>query len=694
MQVCCLALMLQGYRPFGKVLLNGGGVYNVKDLIISLEITNPMIKFLQSGNRAAKYILAGFLLLLAASMVLYLIPGFMSDTSASASGVVATVGSQEIHREDVARIVELQRQQQGYPASVIPFLNQRAVQELIQNAEITYEGERLGLKVSDKEIQDELQNGPYKATFFPKGQWIGQEKYTQVLQQANLTPEQFERDMKNNLLRRKLFSVIAANATVPESDLEQAFKDKNTKVKFQYALIKMEDVLKTIKPTDTELKAFFDANQMRYQNAIPEKRAIKYFVLNDKDAEGKITVDAAEVQSFYSAHQDAFRVPERAKVRHILIETPKPGPDGKVDQKGIDEARAKAEDVLKQVKAGENFAALAKKYSQDPGSKDNGGELGTGWITKGQTVAEFEKAAFSQNKGQISDLVQTSFGFHIIQTEDKEDAHLKPLAEVKADIEKSVKQQKLTALLNNLSGEAGDFAQKQGLEKAAAKYGAQVVQSNPVAQTDSLPGIGSQPTFMDSVFTTTDKAVAQIGRIPTGYVIFQVTKIEPPRKPSFDEIKDRVTTDFKNVRANDILRRKTQEMADRAHAEHDLAKAAKEAGATLKTSDLVDRKAQIQDIGPMSGQASAAFTLKQGEISGPLNFGRSQAVLQVLERQEPSTSDPEFAKQRDQLHEELAQQKQQEVLSMFVNDLGVRLEKEGKVKIYKNEMDNLTKSRS
>ena len=123
-------------------------------------------------------------------------------------------------------------------------------------------------------------------------------------------------------------------------------------------------------------------------------------------------------------------------------------------------------------------------------------------------------------------------------------------------------------------------------------------------------------------------------------------------------------------------------------------KAAKEAGATVKTSDLVSRTQQVPDIGSMSGPASAAFTMKQGEISGPLNLGASQAVLQIVERQEPSTSDPEFAKQRDQLRERLASQKRQEVLGLFVNDLNTRLEKEGKVKINKTEMDNLAKSRS
>ncbi|MCU1220806.1 MAG: Peptidylprolyl isomerase, partial [Candidatus Angelobacter sp.] len=463
-------------------------------------------------------------------------------------------------------------------------------------------------------------------------------------------------------------------------------------VKFQYAVLKLDDVSKSIKPTDTELKAFYSANQARYTSAIPEKRQIRYFVLNEKSIADKVTVDPAEIQRAYVANQNAYRIPERAKVRHILIEMPKPGPDGKVDQKGLDEARAKAQDVLKQIKATGDWAGLAKKYSTDPGSKDKGGELN--WVEKGQTVAEFEKVAFAQNKGQISDPVQSQFGFHIIQTEEKEDAHLKPLAEVKPGIEEAMKAEKIKAAMTQASTEAASIAQKQGLDKAASKYGAQVVSSNLITRSDSLPGIGPQPQFMDAIFSASEKAGPQVTQTPQSTVVFEVAKVEPARTPSFDEIKDRVATEFKNQRAGDMLRRKVQELADRAHAEHDLGKAAKEAGASFKTSDLVSRTQQVPEIGSLSGPAAAAFTMKQGEISGPINLGTSQAVLQIVERQEPSATDADFAKQRDQLRERLASQKRQEVLTLFVTDLNTRLEKEGKVKINKTEMDNLTKSRS
>lgn len=651
-----------------------------------------MIRFLQSGNKVAKYILGGFLLVLTASMVTYLIPGFMGDTANGPSGVLASVGGHEVTTEEVARVVQAQSRGQRIPDFYIPILRQQAVHQLVQQAEVFYEGERMGLKVSDQEFRDELQNGQYKQIFFPQGKWIGLDKYRELLSNNNVTVENFERDMKLQLMQRKLFEVVGANATVTDAEVEQAYKDENTKVKFQYAILKLDDVTKTINPTETELKAYFDANKARYANSIPEKRQVKYFVVNEKDIAAKVTVDPSEIQHVYTTNQEAYRIPARVKVRHILIATPQPGPDGKVDDKAKDAAHAKAEDVLKQLKATGDWTGLAKKYSDDPGSKDKGGELD--WIVKGQTVPEFEKTAFAQNKGQISEPVLSSFGYHIIQTEDKEDAHLKPLAEVKSTIEEGLKQSKVRDAMNKLANEAQDLAQKQGLDKAAAKYGVPVIQSNPVTRADALPGIGPMPSLMEGVFTADLKSGPQSSTTPQSVVVFEVTKIDPPQTPSFDEIKDKIATEFKGQRANDLLRRKVQEMADRAHSEHDLAKAAKEAGATVKTSDLVGRTQTVPDIGSMSGTASVAFTLKQGEISGPVNLGASQAVLQIVDRQEPAASGADYAKASDQLREQLLGQKREQVIGLFMSNLNSRLEKEGKVKVYKNELDALNKSRS
>jgi peptidyl-prolyl cis-trans isomerase D len=651
-----------------------------------------MIRFLQSGNKAAKYILGGFLVILALSMVAYLIPGFMTDTQGSGRpGVVAKVAGEDIRSDEVTKLAQAQMRSQRVPDFYVPILMNQAVQQLIQRQEVRYEAARLGLTASDQEVRDELENGAYKQYFFPDGKWIGQEKYQELVTQGGGTVADFERSVKDDLLTRKLFNTIAAGVTVSPTEVEQAYKDKNIKVKFQYAILNLEDVQKQIKPTEAELKAFYQANQARYQNSIPEKRKIRYFVLLDKDVESKVTLDPAELQRYYNSHLDDYRLPDRVKVRHILIPTPASGPDGKPDQKAVDAARAKAADILKQIKAGGDFAELAKKNSQDPGSAAKGGELG--WIVKGQTVPEFEKMAFAQNPGQISDPVQTSYGFHIIQTEEKEQAHIKPLADIKAEIEKNLKGGKVGTLLEQKGNAAQDAAQKQGLDKAAAQNGAQVVESNPVGRNEALPGIGPAPELMNEVFAAEEKSAPQLARFPQGYVVYQVARIDTARTPSFEEIKERVANDFKSQRASELLQKKARELADRAHAEHDLAKAAKEAGAMVKSSELVGRTSQVPDLGAMSGAAGAAFNLKPGEISDPVNLGQKAAVLELTERQDPSLTGPQFVQQRDGLQEQISQRKKQQALELFINTLNVRLEKEGKLKVYKNEMDLLTKSR-
>jgi peptidyl-prolyl cis-trans isomerase D len=646
-----------------------------------------MIRFLQSGNKAAKYILGGFLTLLALSMVVYLIPNFMNNLDSSGrKGVVANVGGTDILADEVLKMTNAQLQQQHYPQTLAPFLIPRVAHQLVQLQEVRYEAERMGLKVSDQEVRDELQSGPYKAAFFPGGKWIGQQAYEARLAAFGTNVPDFERNLREQLLQRKLFVAVTAGVSVSPEEMERLYREQNTKVKFQYAVLSLEDVKKEIKPTDADLKAYFQANVTQYQNSIPEKRQVRYFVLPDKDAGSQVTVTPTEIQRYYNANLDQFRLPDRVRVRHILVEIPEGA-----DAKATDQARAKAAAILKQVRAGGDFAELAKKNSQDKGTAEQGGELG--WIIKGQMAAEFEKVAFAQNPGQISDLVQTPYGFHIVQTEEKDVARVKPLAEVKDEIEKTQKAEKVATLLDQKATDAAALAKKVGIDKAAAQNGAQIIASNPVAVTGELPGIGASRQVMSSVFTAAENGAPELDRFAQGYVVFQVTKIDPARTPAFEEIRERVANDFKNERARTLLQKKTKELADRAHAEHDLAKAAKEAGATLKTSDLVNRTAQVPPLGSMSGPASVAFSMKPGEISGPLGGGQNGAVLQLTDKQEPSINDPAFAQARDGLMEQLVVQKRDQALELFLSNLSDRMEKEKKVKIYQGEMDRLTKGR-
>lgn len=652
-----------------------------------------MIRTLQNAGPTLKIILGGILVVICGGMVITLIPGGFGSSlglGGPAAGVLATVGDEKVTVLDVQKEARAMIQQQGAGAQasmLMPYFASRAAEQLIDEKALVYEAHRLGLRSNDGEVVDELQQGQLGAELFPGGKFIGQEQYEDFVQRNNMTVPEFEARIKDYIVRSKLAALVASGAFVSDAEVRAEFERRNTKVKFEYGVISQADILKGLHPTDEELKAFYDRNKATYNNSIPEKRQIKYVVIDSEKIAANSPVTEQDLQAYYNDHQDEYRVPEQVKVRHILIKTPLPGPDGKEDEKNVAEARAKAEDVLNQLKAGGDFAKLAEKYSEDPGSAKNGGELG--WIGRGRTVPEFEKAAFSLAKGQTSDLVKSSYGFHIIQIEDKQVAHLKTFAEVKSEIEARVKKQKTAQATEAAANSLLSAARSDGLDKAAAAKGDSVVATDFISRNDSLPGLGPNPQLMDAIFNEADKAPPDLVQVPQGYVVFQLQAIRPPATPTFEEIRSRVESEFKNQRANLLMHQKTQELSDRAKAAHDLAKAARELGATVKTSELVAPDGQVPDIGSMAGPASVIFAMKPGEISAPITAGTNGVVAQLLEKQPPT--DQEFAEKKDQIRQSLLEAKQNELLQLFVMNLRKDMEKSNQIKVNQEELKRLTR---
>jgi peptidyl-prolyl cis-trans isomerase D len=369
---------------------------------------------------------------------------------------------------------------------------------------------------------------------------------------------------------------------------------------------------------------------------------------------------------------------------------PLPGEDGKIDEKGVADAQHRAEDLLKQLQNGAKFEDVAKKYSEDPGSSNVGGSLG--WIGKSQMGAEFEKAAAALQKGKISGVVKTVDGFHIIRVDDRQDAHMKTLEEVKSQIEPIVKQQKAQQAAQKQAEDLLQQAKTQGLDAAGAAKSVAVATSDFFSRRDVVPGVGPAPQLMDAVFTAAEKSPADMAATSQGFAVFQLLAVQPPSTPTFDEIRTKVEEQFKNERANILLSQKTQELSDRAKSEHDLKKAAKELGATMKSSDFVAPDGQVPDIGSLTGEAAVVFTMKPGDISGPINSGSNGVVISVVEVQAPTEAD--FAAKRDQIRDTLLQSKEQELFGLFITNLRDQMEKSGKIKINQEELKTLTRAGS
>lgn len=657
-----------------------------------------MIRFLQTPGPVKKYVLGGLLLLITVSMVWYLVPSGGNGNysfGAPTKGVVAKIGDAEITADEV-RTTARQMLQQQMPqgganmSMLLPFFSQRAAEQLITREALISEANLLGLRVTPNEIKDELQHGRYAATFFPGGNFIGQTEYEDMLTRANLTPAKFEDAVGKDILLTKLQALISGTAGVTDAEIHDQFVKQNSKVKFDYAVLKEDDIKKGLHPTEAELKSFYESHKASYANSVPEKRKVKYAVIDTAKVESGIQITQADLQNYYDQHRDQYRVPEQVKVSHILIKTPLAGPDGKVDDKGVAEAQHRAEDLLKQLKSGAKFETLAEKYSEDPGSAKQGGSLG--FIGRGQTVPEFEKTAFSLPKGQIGDLVKSSYGFHIIRVDDKQEAHMKSLDEVKSEIEPSLKHQKAQQIAQRQAETLLADARKSGLDAAAAKQNIPVITSDFFARNAMLPGLGPSTQFMDAVFSAAENAPPDVAPASTGAAVFQLLGVKPASSPTFDEIRTRVEDEFKNDQANTLLSQKIQELSDRAKAEHDLKRAARELGATMKTSDLVLPDGQVPDVGSMSGQASVAFTMKPGEISGPIRNNAEGVVIQVLDNQTPSDAD--FAAKRDEIRDQLVQGKQQERFALFVSNLVDEMTKSGKIKRNEEELKALTRAGS
>src|SRR6202007_3028155 len=248
-----------------------------------------MIRFLQTEGPFKKIVLSGLLLLICAAMVIAFIPGNLRNDllGTPGKGIVAKVGGDDITVQEVRELARnmAQRQAQQYGASasmIMPILmqqaTQRAADQLIDKQALLIEAQHMGLKATPQEVKDDLQHGRYAQYFFPEGNFIGQAEYESRLQSANLTVATFEDNVSKEIVIRKLQALITGSASVSEDAIRKEFAKENTKVKFDYAILKEEDIKKGLHPTVEELKAYFDSHQQNYAKSIPEKRKMKYAV--------------------------------------------------------------------------------------------------------------------------------------------------------------------------------------------------------------------------------------------------------------------------------------------------------------------------------------------------------------------------------------------------------------------------------
>jgi peptidyl-prolyl cis-trans isomerase D len=630
-----------------------------------------MIRFLQKDSRVVK---AFFVVVIAAAsvgMVVYLIPGLTGGT-ASAADTYAVVyphwysrlfaSGETVSQLRVEKLARSQLQQRNpqYASNpmAVAFFVQQMGQQLVQQEVLLIEAEKLGIRANDDDVRQFLRTGPPGQVIFPNGQYIGDEQYAALIaNRFNLSVAEFEDNVKRDIVLRRLRALITAAVTVGDQEVRDAYRKANIKIKFDYAVISAEDLRKTISPTDSDLESFFKQNAARYASAVPEERRITYFAFTPNELPGGVPQPTQqEIQQYFAAHESEYSVPEQARSRHILIKVDR-GADAKTDAA----AKAKAEGILKQIQGGANFADLAKKYSDDA-SKEEGGELG--FYKRGATVPEFEAALFSQKIGETK-IVKSQYGYHILQVEERQAAHSQQLNEVLPTIQATLARQRAAQAEENYAHNLASEAMKNGLEKTAAAHHLEVVTTPPVARQGVISALPDGSQMLAKAFESKQGDPPQDAPTGEGYAIFQVTGIAPAHAPTFADWKSHVADDYREEQLPGLLSQKTAELAAKARASNDLAKAAKEMGATVKTSDLVGPSGQVPDLGQVSQVAPQLFDLKPGDLSGPINAGRTGVVAKLVDKQEPTAA--EIATSFDQTRDQMRDQRQDEAFGVFMS---------------------------
>jgi peptidyl-prolyl cis-trans isomerase D len=644
-----------------------------------------MIRILQKENAFTKTIFAVIIGGTIVLMVIFLVPGIFDNGTAGDASLYATVkepgwmgrfsSGTPVTMQEVQNLARQQAARQQIPPAYVqqlmPMLMNRAGQIEVERQVLVHEADRLGLQVSDADLASFLQHGPYAEALFPDGKFIGQDKYVNFVEQFGLSVTDFETQLKIDLELQRLESLISGGVTVSDAAVRTEALQTGTKVKFDYAVLSAEDVKKSINPSDADLQTFFKQNAARYANAVPEERKLTVFAFDNSQLPGGAPqVSQLEVLAYYNGHASQYKTQEEVKTRHILITVPK-GADAKTDAA----AKAKAQDVLNQLKGGANFADLAKKYSEDPGSKDQGGELPM--IPTSGLDPAYAQAAMKLNPGQTSDLVRSSFGYHIIQTPEKHAAGVKPLAEVQDQIKAQLTSQKAAAMAQNFAGQLVAEAGKDGMEKTAAAHHLQLTTTGFLKPTDVVPSLPDSTQLMQAAFVAKKGAAPQMASTGEGYAIFQVADIQAAHAPAFADAKAQILDDYRNQQVSEILQSQLIKLSNRAKELHDLKKAAAELKITVKSSDLVGRDAQVPDLGSLAGPASVVFSLPQGGISGPINTGQIGTVIELNEKQEPTADD--LAKAVAQTHDKMLQEKRNEVFGVFVGTLVERYTKGGAI---------------
>ena len=600
------------------------------------------------------------------AFVFFYVPDFMQDPAAIAGAgaapteVIAEVNGEALTAGEFQRRYNTQIQQYrtAYGAGISEQMlrqlgiDQQILQQMVDEQAALAEAERQGIRVSDEELAQQIFAIP---GLQENGRFIGEQRYEVLLrsQSPPMTKSDFEENLRRSMMIDRLRAALTDWMALSDAEIDREFTQRNEKVKLQVVALTADRFRDKVTVTDADVAAYFESRKAEYR--MGEQRKVRMLLLDREQALAKTTLPAADVQRAYNDNIAQYQTPEQIRASHILIKT-----EGKNEA----DVRKVAEDVLKQVKAGGDFAALATKFSEDEGSKATGGDLD--YFGRGRMVPEFETAAFATAPGQVTDLVKTQFGFHIIKVVDKRAGVTRTLDEVRPQLEEQLKRERADRQIADRARELADRINSPAdLDAVAKESGIAVVESGFFSREDSIPGLGAAPGVAIGAFQLKDTEVSDPLVSPRGPVFVTVTGKKDPYVPALDEVKVRVREDLIRSRATELSRQRAGEIATALKSARDFKAAASAQGLEAKDTELVAREATLPDIGVSPEVDKVAFALPAGGVSDPITTRDGTVIVRVAERDEVT---PEELKQgKDAFREQLLGERRNRFFSAYMS---------------------------
>lgn len=598
-------------------------------------------------------------------IVVFVFWGVGSSTN-DTSTVLANVNEQPIRIQDFQRMLQSRAEaaKQQSPFLTDDILRQmgfarNVFQSMVADMLMEQEADRLGITVSPVELKKEIVSQPY---FLNEDKKFDPEVYKSVLAAVRRTPGEYESEVSRSLRLSKLSEYVTLPAAVSEAEAKAVFDFQRERAVLELAAFDWQSEVPNVEISDDELNIFYKANQDRYK--VGTQASVEYILFTPKALAAKVDVSDEEIRSFYEANaRQYFTSPERVHLRHILFKAAEDA-----DERLVEEARVKAENVIADLGKGKDFAALARSRSEGP-TGSQGGDLG--WVGRGEMVPAFEEAAFALEAGEVSAPVRTPFGWHVIKAEAREAATVKPLVDVKKEIRDLLAEEKGGELVNDLLDEAQDMILAgESLQQVADTLNVTADKTGLFTREEAPVLLGLEESGVKAVFAAPAGTLIDTPLATTeGFLFARVLEIEPEHIKPFEEAKASVVAAVRREKAMDAAKAHAEALVEQIKADPSITPE----GLTLDETQPLSRSSNVPGLGQQPALVEAAFAATPGQWlpdAYPVNTG--YVVARLKERLK--AEDVSWEDQKDTYVNALTSQRQKEMLDAYRQELFAKAE--------------------